>query len=154
MIFNRQHRRRPATTLVETAFVALTCFTFMFAIFEYGRYVFVRQVMENAARSGARVAVVEATSYIDSTTANSDVGTAITTAMANAPVQNMNWTAYQCDSSGNNTGDWTTTQFGNDMAVQIDADLPLLFPLYNFIKPSSSNTIHITVKVMMRSEAN
>jgi hypothetical protein len=40
------------------------------------------------------------------------------------------------------------------MVVQIDADLPLLFPLYNFIKPSSANTIHITVKVMMHSEAN
>jgi Flp pilus assembly protein TadG len=136
------------------AFVALICFTLMFAIFEYGRYVFVRQVMENAARSGARVAVVEATSYISSTVANNDVSNAISTAMANAPVTNMNWTIYQADTSGNNIGDWTSTKFGNDLVVQIDADLPLIFPLYNFIKPTSSNTIHITVKVMMRSEAN
>jgi Flp pilus assembly protein TadG len=154
MLLRRQSRQRPATTLVEVTFVALICFTFMFAIFEYGRYVFIRQVMENAARSGARVAVVEPTSYLSSTTANSDVGDAITTAMANVGVQNMNWSVYACDTSGNNTGDWTTTQFGNDLAVQIDADLGLMFPLYGFIKPGSNNMIHITVKVMMRSEAN
>jgi len=154
MLLRRQSRQRRATTLVEVAFVALICFTLMFAIFEYGRYVFTRQVMENAARTGARVAVVEPTSYLSSTDANSDVGAAITTAMANIGVQNMNWTIYGCDSSGNNNGDWTTTQFGNDLAVQIDADLPLMFPLFNFIKPSSSNSIHISVKVMMRSEAN
>jgi Flp pilus assembly protein TadG len=82
MLPHRRCRRR-ATTLVEMAFVALSCFYFMFAIFEYGRYVFVRQVMENAARSGARVAVVTPTSYL-SAAANSNVGSAVTTAMANA----------------------------------------------------------------------
>jgi Flp pilus assembly protein TadG len=155
MILRRQTRQRPATTLVEMAFVALVCFFFLFAIFEYGRYVFVRQIMENAARSGARVAVVEPTSYVSDDTANDDVGNAITTALAGGTqIQNMTWTAFQADSSGNNTGDWTAAQFGKNIVVQIDADMTLLFPLLNFIQPSSPNTIHITVKVMMRSEAN
>jgi Flp pilus assembly protein TadG len=154
MILCRQKHQRRATTLVEVAFVALTCFFFMFAIFEYGQYVFVRQVMENAARSGARVAVVTANSYVSSTTANANVGSAITTALANAPITNMAWTAYESNTSGSNIGTWTSAQFSTGLVVQIDADLPLLFPLYSFISHSSNNTIHITVKAMMCSEAN
>ena len=37
----------------------------MFAIFEYGRVVMMQQMMENAARAGARTAVVTPTSYTD-----------------------------------------------------------------------------------------
>jgi Flp pilus assembly protein TadG len=151
----RRSRQRSATTLVEMAFVALVCFFFMFAIFEYGRYVFVRQVMENAARAGARVAVITPTSYLSTTTANADVDSAVTTAIANAPVTNMTWTAFQADTNGNSIGAWTVTPFGNNLVVQVDADLPVLFPGLNFISPGSSpNSIHITVKCMMRSEAN
>jgi Flp pilus assembly protein TadG len=136
------------------AFVALLCFMFLFAIFEYGRYVFVRQVMENAARSGGRVAVVIPTSYLDDTTANDQVAAAITTALGNVPVQNMVWTAYQADTNGNNMGDWTNANFGDSIVVQIDADVPLLFPFLKFIKTGSGNSIHVTVKSMMRSESN
>jgi hypothetical protein len=67
----------------------------------------------------------------------------------------MAWTAYQSDSSGNSTGTWTATPFGNNLVVQVDADLPLLFPSFHFINPGSTpGSIHITVKAMMRSEAN
>ena len=82
---------------------------------KYGRYVFIRQVMENAAGAGARVAVITPTSYLGSTTANADVGAAITQyAMATVPVQpGWTWTAYQASTSGANTGPWTATPFGN-----------------------------------------
>ena len=38
MLMRRQRpARRPAATTVETAFIALICFLFMFALFEFGR---------------------------------------------------------------------------------------------------------------------
>ena len=40
------------------AFITCICVAFMFAIFEYGRVVMMQQIMENAARAGARAAVV------------------------------------------------------------------------------------------------
>ena len=38
--------RRPAATLVETAVVIGACLIFMLAIFEYGRFVMIRQPEE------------------------------------------------------------------------------------------------------------
>jgi Flp pilus assembly protein TadG len=151
-------RRRPsrrATTTVETAAVALVCFLLMFGIFEYGRYVFARQVMENAARAGARVAVVTPTSYLSAAAANAAIDTAVKNAVAGSPVQGATWTAYEGDNSGNNVGLWTTAPFSKQVVVQVDADLALLFPYLGYINPGASpNSIHITVKAMMRSEAN
>jgi Flp pilus assembly protein TadG len=128
----------------------------IFAIFEYGRYVWARQVMENAARAGARVAVVTATSYISSATATAGVNNAITEALANVPLQNVVYTEYQADGNGHNIGAWTQTPFGNNIVVQIDADLPLVFPTFGFLpnNGAASNSVHITTTVMMRGEAN
>jgi Flp pilus assembly protein TadG len=136
------------------AAMKVVTFLFMFAIFEYGRYVFVRQMMENAARSGARVAVITPTSYLSTTAANSAVSTAVQNALAGVPAQNVTWSAYQSDTSGNNIGTWTNTPFGNNLVVKVDADLTLLFPTFSFVTGSSASTIHITTTSMMRSEAN
>ena len=56
--------------------------------------------------------------------------------------------------SGNNIGLWTDTPFGNNLVVQVDADLPIMFPLFKMLTGSTASSIHVTVKVMMRSEAN
>jgi Flp pilus assembly protein TadG len=56
--------REPATTnrsgthLLEMAFVVCLFFFFIFAIFEYGRYLYIRQVAQDAVREAARAAVV------------------------------------------------------------------------------------------------
>lgn len=58
-MLRRQHsRKRNAATIVEAAFVLSICLMFLFGILEYGRFVMTLQVMENAAREGARFAVV------------------------------------------------------------------------------------------------
>jgi Flp pilus assembly protein TadG len=55
----RTDARRGATT-VEVAVVLSVFLLLMFAIFEYGRYVMVRNVIVNAAREGCRYAIVHA----------------------------------------------------------------------------------------------
>ncbi|MCX7700921.1 MAG: pilus assembly protein, partial [Gemmataceae bacterium] len=50
-------RSRRGATLVETALVISIFLMFLFGIFEYGRFVMTRQLMENAAREGARWAI-------------------------------------------------------------------------------------------------
>jgi Flp pilus assembly protein TadG len=154
----RSTGRRSGTTIVETAVVALICLTFMFAIFEYGRYVMVRQVMENASRVGGRVAVVTPTSYVTPAAATAQVNAAVTQALASIPLSGTpTITLYQADTAGNNVGAWTSTPFGRNIVVQIDGDLPVMFPTFGFIPNNSTtvpNAIHITVKCMMRGEAN
>ncbi|MFQ3651203.1 MAG: TadE/TadG family type IV pilus assembly protein [Gemmataceae bacterium] len=58
MLRRQPTRRRTAATVVEAAFVLSICLLFLFGILEYGRFVMTLQVMENAAREGARFAVV------------------------------------------------------------------------------------------------
>ena len=158
MLKTRSQGRRSGATVVETAVVSLVCLTFMFAIFEYGRYVMVRQVMENAARVGGRTAVVMPTSYVAAATATAQVDAAITQALASIPLAGTPTVAlYQADNSGNNVGAWTQTPFGRNIVVQIDGDLQVMFPTFGFLPMNSTtvgNAIHITVKCMMRGEAN
>jgi Flp pilus assembly protein TadG len=47
---------------VEFALVAPVVFMFMFGIFEFCRYGFIREMMENAVREGARYAIVSTNS--------------------------------------------------------------------------------------------
>ena len=160
----RVRQRRRATTLVEMAFVSLACLIFMFAIFEYGRYVMIRQIMQNAARTGARSAAVMSTSYISTTTATNDITAIVTDQLAGQQLQNLAISVYSSDTSGKNTGAWTGTTFGKDLVVQIDADLTLMFPVsfttqfgsWTSIPNSGAapNSAHLTVKSMMHSEAN
>lgn len=53
-----KQQRRGGATSVEFAFVALLLFTFLFAIFEYGRFLFIYHITNNAARDAARFAAV------------------------------------------------------------------------------------------------
>lgn len=57
-------RRRGATT-VEAAFVLPIFLLFLMGIYEYGRYLMVLHVATNAARDGARLAVVKAGTSTD-----------------------------------------------------------------------------------------
>jgi Flp pilus assembly protein TadG len=56
MTRRRRRRLRSGATLVETALVLSVLLLFLFAIFEYGRYLLVNQMLANAARDGARYA--------------------------------------------------------------------------------------------------
>src|SRR5579862_2091711 len=55
---NRSHLYRRGHTIVESAFVLLICLMGTFAIYEYSRYFMMAQMVNNATREGARLAVV------------------------------------------------------------------------------------------------
>jgi Flp pilus assembly protein TadG len=63
----RRHRRGAA--VVEFAIVAPVFFLLVFGMVEYGRMVMVQQVITNAAREGARVGVLDGSTYSDVQTA-------------------------------------------------------------------------------------
>jgi len=121
----------------------------LFGVCEYGRLVMVKQLADNAAREGARYAVV-----------NTGSTPPVTTAMVQAYVLNsMNGftynatvQVYQADpSTGANVGAWTAAPFGTDIAVQVDLDFPAIVPVTMGILPT---TLHVTSRSLMRSEAN
>ena len=60
---------RPGAALLETALVLNVLILGVLGVFEYGRLVMLRQLMQNAAREGARLAVVGTASNPEVTTA-------------------------------------------------------------------------------------
>ncbi|MCX7427703.1 MAG: pilus assembly protein [Planctomycetia bacterium] len=58
---NRRATRRRGATVVEFALVAPLFLLFIFALFEFGRYIMVQQALTNAAREGSRTAALATT---------------------------------------------------------------------------------------------
>jgi Flp pilus assembly protein TadG len=147
--------RRTAAALVETAAIVSLFLMLLFGVLEYCRFLFFRQVIDNAAREGARYAVVNT----NSPTLNADTTALIYTKLNKMDTQLQNFTIllYAADASGNpipaNPGpyaDMSTAQFGTYIGVQISGD-------YNPITPNllrANQTVTIKVKVLMCSEAN
>lgn len=145
--------RRSGATLVESAFVISIVVLFLFGIFEYGRFVMTKQILENAAREGARWAV-----------AHTDTGSVA--AIQDQVHQKLSLgskqlvgynkttsiTVFAADSSGNPISgkNWNDTAFGENIAVQISGTYQPSLPNLVFWKSSFT----LTVKAVMASEAN
>lgn len=144
----QKRRGRPAAALVETAAVVTVFLMVLFGVFEYCRLIFVQQMVENAAREGARYAIVNT----PDTNLVADTQAQVNARMAglNNALLNYNVQVYYADSNGNNIGQPQNAPFGAYIAVQIDCD-------YNPIVPSllwMNQKIHIRTKAFMCSEAN
>ncbi len=139
---------RPAAALVETAAVCAIFLMVLFGVFEYCRLLWVRQMVENAAREGARYAIVNTAD--PNLVANTQA--VVTTRMSGLQNALLNWKVqvYYADSSGNNLGAPQNAPFGGYIAVQIDCDYNPIVPVLLWM----NNTVHIQTKAFMCSEAN
>src|SRR4051794_15503661 len=102
----RQARRsRSGRTAVEAAIVINVLVVLLMGVFEYGRLMMIRQLMDNAAREGARYAVVNTSSTSGVTTAQ--IQSTVTGYLAGQTVNNLVVQVYQADpTSGANIGAW------------------------------------------------
>jgi len=134
--------------MVETAAVLSIFLIILFGVMEYCRMIFLRQLIENATREGARFAVVNTSdqNLVADTQAN------VNRVMGgmNKNLKNYAVTVFLADASGNNIGAASSAQFGQYICVQIDADYNPIGPFLLFL-PSK---LHLTQKTMMYSEAN
>jgi Flp pilus assembly protein TadG len=104
-------RGRSAAAIVETAAVVVVFLLILFGVFEYCRLLWVRQMVENAAREGARFAVVNTTD----TGLISDTTAQVNARMCNLQTALKNWTiqVYHADSNGNPTYQYQNDSGGN-----------------------------------------
>jgi Flp pilus assembly protein TadG len=130
------------------AVVASVCLLFMFGVLEYGRLLMVHQLIDNAAREGARYAVVH--TYDATVVADSQQRTVAVLGGQNGHLQNFNVQVFEADSSGNNIGLPTNAAFGEYIAVQIDGDYTPVLPSFLHM----GGTVHLKALAMMYSEAN
>jgi Flp pilus assembly protein TadG len=126
--------------------MVLVVFTMLlFGFIEHARLLFTRQLLENAAREGARQALVSTGSL-----ATSDIQATVTNFLGSAQLKNTNIQVYQVGGTGNNFGSWNNTPFGSGVGVQIDADYYPMVPTLNLLP----NPLHLQVKSFMICEAN
>ena len=139
--------RRRGATIVETAFVLSICLLFLLGIFEYGRYIFLRHVLTNAAREGARFAVVHT---YDKT--SSDIQAHVTDYLASQGFQLSGLTidVFEADASGNDIGPWTNARFGEGIGVRITGTYSPAVPNFLFL----ASTVNVQTQCTMNSEAN
>jgi Flp pilus assembly protein TadG len=146
-------RKRPAATIVESAFVISITLLLLFGIFEYGRFVMTKQLMDNAAREGARWAV--ANTYTGTT---AQVQAVVDAKLGPGSKQLVGYSSstsisvYAADSSGNIISGvtWSNVSFGANIAVVVTGTYKPTLPSFLFM----NSTIALTSKAVMGSEAN
>jgi len=127
-----QKDRRLATSIVEFAFVAPIFFLMLLGVLEYARYLFTVQLMNNAAREGARYAVVNTT-----TATTSSLQTYVDKYLAGQGASQLvgynpstSISVYQADpNTGQNTGlSWQNASWGTAIGVSVSGTYQFLVP--------------------------
>lgn len=148
---------RRAATAVETAVVLIICLLFVCAIYDYGNYLMVTQLANNAMREGARYAIANTSS---ATTAN--IQSTAMQYLAGQSLLNSGGTALQASDiqvyqANSSTGapitpdsTWSNAAFGTSIVVKANLTYKPMFPSFGFLKSS----FPITATAMMSSEAN
>lgn len=142
----RTRNCRRGTTLVESAIVLNVVLLIMFGLIDYGKFVMTVQLLNNAAREGARLAVVNT-----NTMNTSQITTQVQNYLAGQNLSGMSISVYQADpTTGNNLGTWNNTTLGGSIAVQITGNYKPILPTFSRLPA----TIPMTVTAMMTCEAN
>jgi Flp pilus assembly protein TadG len=145
----RIRRQQLGAVVVETA-VALPVFLiFVFGIMEYSRFLMVRNMIDHAAREGARFAVVRA----DEDATTQEIVDYVNDRLRGlgTQVQAVDIQVFEANSSdGSNLGSWRDAAFGESIAVRVTGDyLPITGSLVFM-----PDVIPLQACAMMRSEAN
>jgi Flp pilus assembly protein TadG len=136
---------RRGAALVEAAIVMNIFLLFIFGIFEFGHFVMVRQLMDNAARDGARMA---ATGALTVTTAQ--IQAQVTTELSGQGPSNLQINVFQANpTTGANIGAWTNAGLGKTVACQITGTYQPMLSMAHLIP----NSFTITSEAMVYSQS-
>lgn len=156
MLARRSDRRRKGMTIVEATLVLSVFLMMLFGIFEYCRFLMILHISNNAARDGARYAVVNSSrpsnfDTVDYTDAGGNVYPSIrkyTTARMGSMermITNYQVEIFPCDMTALNQsppvvqpksgGVWNEAQFGERIAVRITGKYKPITPVL-LIMPS------------------
>lgn len=137
--------QRKGVTAVETAVVIGLCLMTLLAVLEYGRYMMVRALLENAARAGARMAAVST-----NTTSSTSIVNAVNYQLA-GQVLSPDIQLYWCDpATGASKGPWYDAPYGEGIAVRVSTSYSPMVPTFGILP----NPMTISAVSVMRSEDN
>ena len=147
LLNSKSEPRRSGATAIEFAAVASIFMLLLFGILEYCLIVYTQNVVENAAREGARFAVVRSTDA----TLVTDTQAYVKTMMMglDTKLKNYSCNVYMADANGNNIGAAGSATFGQYVCVDVSVDYVPITPGLTHL-----STITVRFKSSMGSEAN
>lgn len=153
MLKTRGEKRRGAS-LVEFAFIVPVLLLLLVGILEYSRFLFTVQVMNNAAREGARYVVVNTTTTLTTT----DIQNYVNTYMAGTGAQlsgysaTSNITVFQASATTglDNSGGWANTAWGQPIGVTVSGTYNPIVPGMLFL----TGNLTVQATCIMYCEAN
>jgi Flp pilus assembly protein TadG len=157
----RSDRRRQGHTIVEAAFVLMIAILITLAIYDYSRYFMLSQLVNNAAREGAREAVantntqnsamIQATviQYLAGANSQQNLKDSAGNAFSAADVVVMQVNPAT-GAAATPDSNWYDAQFGSSIMVQVTANFTPLFPTFGFLPKS----VTVVGTAVMSSEAN
>ena len=154
MISSRRRNRRSGASLVEFAFVAPLMLMFLLAAFEYARFLFTLQLVNNAAREGARYAAVntatDTTASVQTYVDNYLAGQGGTQFVGYTPASNIS--VYLADpiTGANTMQPWQNASWGNVIGVSITGTYQPIVPGMYFF----TSSLTVTGTCLMTVEAN
>lgn len=152
--FTARGARRRGASLVEFAFVVPVFLLVLFGMLEYARFFYTMQVMNNAAREGARYAAVN-TNNVNSANVQSYVDNYLSgvghNQLANYSTSS-NISVYEADpTTGADTGQgWTGDGWGTAVGVKVSGDYKPIIPGFLFLP----GKVTLTATCVMTTEAN
>lgn len=155
-MMNTHKTNRRGATIVETTFVLIIFTLILFSIFEYARFIFMGQIVNNAAREGCRYALVNNTNL----SIQGEVLTVVNSYMAgmgnSVSFENFSVSVMAVDAAGNpmysgsNPVGIDTIQPGDPIAVDITANFKTMFPTLLMLPV----TIPMNSRCVMTCEGN
>ena len=156
-IKSRAFCRRRGATVVETAVVLLVAITLTLAIYDYARYFMLSQLVNNAAREGARQAVANTNSQDTAMIQNT-----VVQYMANQNYTDSGGGSFAASdvivmqinpatgAAATPDSTWYNAAFGSSVMVRVNAKFTSLFPNFGFLP----TTVTLQGTAVMTSEAN
>ncbi len=148
---------RRGVAVVETAFVLMLALSLTLAIYDYGRYFMLSQLVNNAAREGARQAVANTntqdTAKIQKTVVQYLANQKFTNSSGN-PFSASDVVVIQVNPATraptSPDSNWYDAPFESAIMVQVNAKFTSLFPTFGFLP----KTVNLVGTAVMLSEAN
>lgn len=143
-------QRRRGSVAVEMALVLPLFLLLAFGLFEYGRFLLVRNIIDHAAREGARFAVVRAANQ---DTTSTDILDRVEDQLAGQgrQIHGLALELFKADpETGEKIGEWQDAAFGETIEVRISGNYRAVTASWLFLP----TTFPIEARCMMKSEAN
>jgi Flp pilus assembly protein TadG len=138
-------RDRRGAAMVEAALVIPIFFMFLLGLFEFARVAMLQQLMDSAAREGARLAIVST-----QTMTTTQIQTTVTNCLA-GQLKSPTIQVYKADpTTGANIDVWTNAQIGDCIAVEISGNYLPIVPKMSMV----TNPLPLHAKAMRYCEAN